>query len=105
MCPNLTHLSLGFPLPALKIPQGDAHPLELLSIPRPNQHCYDIVHTIVSSLKNLRAVRTRDVRWSRRGITSQAKETIIQGEMRKWKRSLSLLGVVLIDTDMNREED
>lgn len=100
-CPNLTHLSLEFPLPELKIPQGNSHPLQILSIPRPNQRCYQTVNTLVSSLKNLRVVRTRDVRWLRRGITSQAMETGTQGEMREWRRKFASRGVSLLDTDMN----
>jgi len=108
-CPNLTHLSLEFPLPELKIPPhtnpSDAHPLQILSIPRPNQRCYQAVSTIVSSLKNLRVVRTRDVRWLRRGITSQAMETGTQGEMREWRRRLAVRGVTLLDADMNRYDD
>ena len=108
-CPNLTHLSLEFPLPELKIPpfnhSEESHPLQILSIPRPNQRCYQTVSTVVSSLKNLRVVRTRDVRWLRRGITSQATETGTQGEMREWKRKLALRGVSLLDADMNRYHD
>lgn len=104
-CPNLTHLSLEFPLPELKIPPGGAHPLRILSIPRPNRRCYQTISTVVSSLKNLRVVRTRDVRWLRRGITSQATETGTQGEMREWKRKLALRGVNLLDADMNRYHD
>jgi len=108
-CPNLTHLSLEFPLPELKIPQhanpSDAHPLQILSIPRPNQRCYQAVSAIVSSLKNLRVVRTRDVRWLRRGIASQAMETGTQGEMREWRRRLAVRGVTLLDADMNRYDD
>lgn len=105
-CPNLTHLSLEFPLPELKIPPsshpGDAHPLQILSIPRPNPRCYQSVSAVIASLKNLRVVRTRDVRWLRRGIISQAMETGTQGEMREWKRRLALWGVNLLDADMNR---
>ena len=104
-CPNLTHLSLEFPLPELKIPHGDPHPLRILSIPRPNQRCYQNVSTLVSALKNLQVVRTRDVRWLRRGITSQAMETGTQGEMREWKRRFASRGVSLLDTDMNRDDD
>jgi len=108
-CPNLTHLSLEFPLPELKIPPlsrpSDAHPLQILSIPRPNQSCYQSISAVVSSLKNLRVLRTRDVRWLRRGITSQAMETGTQGEMREWKRRLASRGVSLLDADMNRGDD
>jgi len=108
-CPNLTHLSLEFPLPELKIPPfrhpSDAHPLQILSIPRPNHSCYQSISTAVSSLINLRVVRTRDVRWLRRGITSQAMETGTQGEMREWKRRLASRGVNLLDADMNRDDD
>ncbi|KAF9786686.1 hypothetical protein BJ322DRAFT_665734 [Thelephora terrestris] len=100
-CPNLTHLSLEFPLPDLKIPQGNTHPLQILSIPRPNQRCYQSVNALVSSLRSLRVVRTRDVRWLRRGITSQAMETGTQGEMRDWRRKFASRGVSLLDTDMN----
>ena len=108
-CPNLTHLSLEFPLPELEIPRfshpDESHPLQILSIPRPNQRCYQIVSAVASSLKNIRVVRTRDVRWLRRGITSQATETGTQGEMREWKRKLALRGVSLLDADMNRYHD
>jgi len=108
-CPNLTHLSLEFPLPELKIPPSshasDSHPLQILSIPRPNQRCYQAVNAIVSSLKNLRVVRTRDVRWLRRGITSQAMETGTQGAMREWRRRFASRGVTLLDADMNRGDD
>jgi hypothetical protein len=104
-CPNLTHLSLEFPLPELKIPPGTSHPLQILSIPRPNQRCYQTIDTIVSSLKSLQVVRTRDVRWLRRGIASQAMETGTQGEMREWKRRFASRGVSLLDTDMNRGDD
>jgi hypothetical protein len=104
-CPNLTHLSLEFPLPELKLPSGDTHPLQIISIPRPNQGCYKTVNTIVSSLKKVQVVRTRDVRWLRRGIASQAMETGTQGEMREWKRRLASRGVSLLDTDMNRDDD
>jgi len=108
-CPNLTHLSLEFPLPELEIPPSsgpdDAHPLQILSIPRPSQRCYQTVITIVSSLTNLRVVRTRDVRWLRRGIISQAMETGTQGEMREWRRRLAPRGMNLLDADMNREDD
>ena len=108
-CPNLTHLSLEFPLPELKIPPSShasvSHPLQILSIPRPNQRCYQAVNAIISSLKNLRVVRTRDVRWLRRGITSQAMETGTQGEMREWRRRFALRGVTLLDADMNHDDD
>ena len=108
-CPNLTHLSLEFPLPELRIPTfshpDESHPLQILSIPRPNQRCYQIVSAVISSLRNLKVVRTRDVRWLRRGITSQATETGTQGEMREWKRKLALRGVSLLDADMNRYHD
>lgn len=104
-CPNLTHLSLEFPLPDLKIPPGNTHPLRILSIPRPNQLCYRTVNALVSTLKDLQVVRTRDVRWLRRGIASQAMETGTQGEMREWKRRFALRGVSLLDTDMNRDYD
>ena len=108
-CPNLTHLSLEFPLPELKLPSSnhasDPHPLQILSIPRPNQRCYQAVNAIVSSLKNLRVVRTRDVRWLRRGIATQAMETGTQGEMREWRRRFALRGVTLLDADMNRDDD
>ena len=104
-CPNLTHLSLEFPLPELKIPRGNPHPLQILSIPRPNQRCYQTVSAVVSSLENLQVVRTRDVRWLRRGITSQAMETGTQGEMREWRRRFASKGVRLLDADMSRGDD
>ena len=108
-CPNLTHLSLEFPLPELEIPPSShasgSHPLQILSIPRPNQRCYQAVDSIISSLKNLRVVRTRDVRWLRRGIASQAMETGTQGEMREWRRRFALRGVILLDADMHRDDN
>ena len=108
-CPNLTHLSLESPLPELKIPPpnhlGNVHPLQTLSVPRPSRRCYQTVSTVVSSLQNLRVVRTRDVRWLQRGIASQSMETGTQGEMREWKRRFALRGVDLLDAEMNRDDD
>ena len=104
-CPNLIHLSLEFPLPQLTVPQGGTHPLQILSIPRPNQHCYQIINTIVSSLRNLQVICMRDVRWLPRGIATQAMETGTQGEMRAWKRKFVSHGVTVLDADMNSYED
>ena len=104
-CPNLTHLSLDFPLPELQIPEGEAHPLHMLSIPRTNQHCYQTVYAVVTSLKNLRVVRTSELRWLRRGMASQAMESGSQAEMRKWKKSFFLRGVTLVDMDMDSGND
>ena len=85
MCPNLTHLSLEFPLPELKIPPSshtsESHSLQILSITRPNQCCYQATNAIIPSLKNLQVVCMHDVRWLQQGTTSQVMETGTQGEM------------------------
>ena len=60
LTPPLTRV----PLPELKIPLpnhlGDAHPLQILSVPRPSWRCYQTVSSLVSSLQDLRVVRTPD---------------------------------------------
>jgi len=104
-CPNLTHLSLEFPLPELETPQGDDHPLQMLSIPRLSWSCYQSINPLVSSLKNLRVVRARDVRWLPRGIAPQAMNAGTQGEMREWRRGFASRAVTLLDADMKRFED
>jgi len=105
--PRLRHLSLEYPLPTLNLPSGDVHtseqqlPLEILSIPRPNAEFWRRFERLLPHFPALKAVRARDVRWLRSGMTSRAQEAGVQGEMREWRRRLALKGVKLLDGDWN----
>lgn len=96
-CPNLHHLSLERPLPALVL--YESHPLEILSIPRPDAECWTLVQKLLPKLPKLGVVRIRDVRWLRDGISSRAQAAGVQGEMREWARRLGRNGVHILDTD------
>lgn len=115
-CPNLQHLSLDSPLPELKLAEPvialaplspDApplppktHPLELLTLPRPNaDFLVESLEPLLPVMPALKAVRVRDVRWLRAGMGGRAKEAGVQGEMREWRRRLSRRGVAMLDGD------
>ncbi|KAH7886012.1 hypothetical protein F5I97DRAFT_1189094 [Phlebopus sp. FC_14] len=103
-CPNLRHLSLEYPLPTLILPDGidsapPALPLQILSIPRPNNEFGRNLERLLLSLPSLKVVRMRDVRWLRRGMTNRAQEAGVQGEMRDWRRRLARKGIRLLDGD------
>ncbi|KAF8689779.1 hypothetical protein AX14_003163 [Amanita brunnescens Koide BX004] len=96
-CPNLHHLSLEKPLTALVL--NGNHPLEILSIPRPDAESWRIVRHLLPNLPKLQVVRIRDLRWLRDGISSRAQAAGVQGEMREWARRLSRNGVHVLDAD------
>ena len=103
-CPNLRHLSLETPLPALVPPDGAdlgqvVLPLQILSVPRPNHDFWRILETWLPSLPSLNVVRMRDIRWVRRGLNHHAQEAGVQGEMRVWRQRLAKRGICLLDGD------
>ncbi|KAH7914738.1 hypothetical protein BJ138DRAFT_1143166 [Hygrophoropsis aurantiaca] len=101
--PNLRHLSLECPLPTLILPTRESShsplPLEILSIPRPNSDFWRTLEKLLPQLPSLKVVRTRDVRWLRRGMTLRAQEAGVQGEMRDWRRRLARRGIRFLDGD------
>ncbi|KAF9469673.1 hypothetical protein BDZ94DRAFT_1151715 [Collybia nuda] len=101
-CPRLRHLSLEAPLPHI-ICTG-THPLQILSIPRPNAEFWGIFERILPQLPELYVLRTRDVRWLRKGMNSRAQEAGVQGEMREWRKRLARRGIRLLDADWNENE-
>ena len=103
-CPNLRHLSLETPLPALVPPDTTdlgrvVLPLQILSVPRPNHDFWRILETWLPSLPSLSVVRMRDIRWVRRGLNHHAQEAGVQGEMRVWRQRLAKRGICLLDGD------
>ena len=97
-CPKLRHLSLESPLPTLTICSiYPKHPLQILSIPRPDAEFLSVLESLLPKLPALKAVRARDVRWLRPGMGAHAQEAGIQGEMRDWKRRLGRRGITVLD--------
>jgi hypothetical protein len=101
--PKLRHLSLEMPLPRLVIP-STPHPLQILSIPRPNSEFWKILERLLPQLPSLKAVRARDVRWLRSGMTTRAQEAGVQGELREWRRRLASRGIRVVDADWKLSE-
>ena len=103
--PNLRHLSLEAPLPRLVMPSSpSSHPLQILSIPRPNAEFWKVLERLLPFLPSLRAVRARDLRWLRRGMTPRAQEAGAQGELREWRRRLAPRGIRVLDADWKAGE-
>lgn len=103
-CPNLRHLSLETPLPALTPPDATdlghaVMPLQILSIPRPNHDFWRTLEALLPSLSSLVVVRVRDIRWLRKGLNRHAQEAGVQGEMRVWRQRLGRRGIRLLDGD------
>jgi len=103
--PKLRHLSLEFPCPEITLPPSQgrgsviSHPLEILSIPRPTAGFWKHLERLLPHLPSLRAVRARDVRWLRQGMSSPAQSAGVQGELRDWARRLAPRGVKVLDAD------
>ncbi|EPQ61406.1 hypothetical protein GLOTRDRAFT_17633, partial [Gloeophyllum trabeum ATCC 11539] len=97
--PRLKHLSLENPIPALALPDGSIHPLQILSVPRPSAQFLSTLESILPRLPSLVAVRARDVHWLRKGISSRAQEAGVQGVMREWKRRFGRRGIKILDAD------
>ncbi|KAJ7606823.1 hypothetical protein FB45DRAFT_785028 [Roridomyces roridus] len=105
--PTLRHLSLEKPLPAqLDLPAGNAntHPLQILSIPRPDAEFWSVLDRLLPRLPLLCMVRARDVRWLRKGMGLRAQEAGVQGEMREWKRRLARRRIRMVDAEWNECE-
>lgn len=102
-CPNLRHLSLETPLPALVPPDaansGQVLPLQIISVPRPNHDFWRTLEALLPSLPSLNVIRMRDIRWLRRGLNHHAQEAGVQGEMRVWRQRLAKRGICLLDGD------
>ena len=101
--PNLRHLSLEMPLPRLSVPAAP-HPLQVLSIPRPNSEFWKVLECLLPHLPSLKAVRARDVKWLRSGMTARAQEAGVQGELREWRRRLAPRGVRVMDSEWRLSE-
>ncbi|KAI0040277.1 hypothetical protein FA95DRAFT_1599491 [Auriscalpium vulgare] len=97
--PELKHLVVDYPLPTLVVPPGTTHPLQALTIPRPNQRFLRELEALLPRLPKLAVVRAKNVRWLRRGVSGKALEAGVQGEMRDWRRRLGRKGVRLVDGD------
>ncbi|KAJ7361152.1 hypothetical protein DFH08DRAFT_732733 [Mycena albidolilacea] len=103
--PTLRHLSLERPLPSqLTIPAGTSHPLQILSVPRPDPDFWTVLERLLPRLPALRAVRARDVRWLRKGMGSSAQAAGVQGELREWRRRLLRRGIRVFDAEWNECE-
>ncbi|OCH87477.1 hypothetical protein OBBRIDRAFT_154957 [Obba rivulosa] len=97
-CPNLYHLSLEKPLPAV-LPTKSPHPLKILSIPRPDAQFLPVLEALLPSLPDLKLIHARDVRWLRGGVSPRARTAGVQGEMVAWRRRLARRGIELVDAD------
>ena len=95
--PNLNHLSLEAPLPNLTL--TERHELRILSIPRPKADFWTVLERLLPFLPNLVALRARDVRWLRKGISAMAQEAGVQGEMKVWKYRLDRRRIRMLDAD------
>ncbi|KAF5384992.1 hypothetical protein D9615_001181 [Tricholomella constricta] len=96
-CPNLRHLSLENPLPPLNF--SGHHSLQIISIPRPNDSFWRGLEKILPQLPRLSVLRTRDVRWLRKGMNTIAQGAGVQGEMKEWRKRLGRNGIRLVDAD------
>ena len=104
--PNLRHLSLEHPLPALTAPPKTSStfappilPLEVLSIPLPSSDFWATLEGLLPFLPSLIIVQTRGMRWIRQGVNSRAQEAGRQGEMKAWRDRLARRGIRLLDRD------
>ncbi|KAJ7242587.1 hypothetical protein B0H12DRAFT_1132263 [Mycena haematopus] len=103
--PTIRHLSLERPLPSqLTLPAGTSHPLQILSVPRPDPDFWPVLERLLPRLPALRAVRARDVRWLRKGMGSGAQAAGVQGELREWRRRLLRRGIRVLDAEWNECE-
>lgn len=104
--PNLRHLSLELPLPRLVVPSSSSttYPLQILSIPRPNTEFWKVLERLLPVMPSLRAIRARDLRWLRPGMTARALEAGVQGELREWRRRLAPRGIRVLDADWKMSE-
>jgi len=97
--PHLRHLSLDYPLPMLAVPAGTQHPLQVLTIPRPNARFLYELEALLPRLPSLAVVRARNVRWLRSGVAGKALEAGTQGDMHDWRRRLARRKIRLVDSE------
>lgn len=98
-CPKLRHLSLEKPLPQLALIEN--HPLQILSIPRPDADFWSVLDKQLPRLPYLHVVRARGVKKLKKGLSSRAQEAGVQGEVKEWRRRLLRRGVRVLDADWN----
>lgn len=98
-CPNLRHLSLEKPLPYLTL--FEKHPLQILSIPRPDPDFWPVLDKLLHKLPHLHVLRAKEVKRLKKGLSSRAQEAGVQGEAKEWRRRLLRRGVRVLDTDWN----
>ncbi|KAL4069814.1 hypothetical protein V8B97DRAFT_1872465 [Scleroderma yunnanense] len=100
-CSNLRHLSLEYPLPDLTPPDSAlaSLPLQILTIPKPDNRFWRVLERLLPSLPSLKAVHFRDVCWIARDMSNRAQESGVQGVMREWRRRLGRRGIRVLDGD------
>ncbi|KAF9446113.1 hypothetical protein P691DRAFT_709154, partial [Macrolepiota fuliginosa MF-IS2] len=98
-CPNLRHLSLEKPLPKLTL--HEKHPLQVLTIPRPDAEFWPLLDKLFPRLPYVYVVRARDVKKLKKGLSSGAQEAGVQGEVKEWRRRLLRRGIRVLDADWN----
>ncbi len=98
-CPTSRHLSLEKPLPHLAL--LEKHPLQILSIPRPDADFWPVIEKLLPHLPHLHIVRAREVKKLKKGLSSRAQEAGVQGEARVWRVRLLRRGIRVLDADWN----
>lgn len=98
-CPRLRHLSLEKPLPHLGL--LEQHPLQILSIPRPDVEFWPTLEKLLPLLPHLHVLRAQEVKKLQKGLSSMAQEAGVQGEVKVWRRRLLRRGVRVLDAEWN----
>jgi len=102
VAPHLRHLSLEAPLPHLEVREPHQC-LQILSVPRLDESWWPVLYRLIESLPHLAVLRVRDVKWLRKGLSSMALDTGIQGQMRDWNKRLARNGVRVLDQEWREE--
>ncbi|KAI0032359.1 hypothetical protein K488DRAFT_50149 [Vararia minispora EC-137] len=97
--PQLRRLTLDYPLTPLAPPSPGGHPLQVITIPRPNSRFLSSLEAQLPLLPDLAIVRLRNVKWLLNGMYGKALESGVQGEMREWRTRLAKKKVRLVDTN------
>lgn len=103
LLPNLKSLSIETSNFAFELPVVDVFlrgpPLQILSVSRPTAALREEFFRFLPYLSCLRAVKARDVRWAKKGISDRAREAGFQGEMLTWRRLLNQRQILMLDAD------